>query len=283
MAKATSAIQMKPATKAIKIKAVDCNSTLGFKGDKSSAQPLLAALNAEMAELQNTLFAEHKHKILIVLQAMDTGGKDGVIRKVFSGINPQGVKVVSFKAPTSVELDHDFLWRIHAATPAKGDIVIFNRSHYEDVLITRVHKWIDDKTAARRMRQINDFERNLTEEGTTILKFFLHISKDEQKIRLQSRLDDPTRRWKFNLDDLAERKFWDAYQSAFQDAISNTSTLHAPWFIVPSNRKWVRDLAISAVIVEKLRSLKLKSRTHLRLEGTINHGACSVDVLLIAS
>ena len=258
MAKATSAIQMKPATKAIKIKAVDCNSTLGFKGDKSSAQPLLAALNAEMAELQNTLFAEHKHKILIVLQAMDTGGKDGVIRKVFSGINPQGVKVVSFKAPTSVELDHDFLWRIHAATPAKGDIVIFNRSHYEDVLITRVHKWIDDKTAARRMRQINDFERNLTEEGTTILKFFLHISKDEQKVRLQSRLDDPTRRWKFNPEDLAERKHWDAYQTAFQDAISNTSTLHAPWFIVPSNRKWVRDLAISAVIVEKLRSLKLK-------------------------
>ncbi len=258
MAKASSAIKLPAATKSTKLKSIDCNSALDFKGDKAAAQPLLAALNDEMAELQNTLFAEHKHKILIVLQAMDTGGKDGVIRKVFTGINPQGVKIVSFKAPTTLELDHDFLWRVHAATPGKGDIVVFNRSHYEDVLITRVHNWIDDKTAARRMRQINDFERSLADEGTTILKFFLHISKDEQKIRLQSRLDDPTRRWKFNIGDLAERKHWDAYQAAFQDAISNTSTPHAPWFVVPSNRKWVRDLAISSVIVEKLRSLKLQ-------------------------
>jgi PPK2 family polyphosphate:nucleotide phosphotransferase len=258
MAKTNRVITMPAATKATKIKSIDCNSTLGFKGDKTAAQALLTTLNAEMAELQNTLYAEHKHKILIVLQAMDTGGKDGVIRKVFSGINPQGVKIVSFKAPTSVELDHDFLWRIHAAVPAKGDIAVFNRSHYEDVLITRVHKWIDDKTAAKRMRQINDFERTLAEEGTTILKFFLHISKSEQKIRLQSRLDDPTRSWKFNPTDLEERKYWDDYQIAFQDAISRTSTAHAPWYVVPANRKWVRDLAISTVIVEKLRSLKLK-------------------------
>jgi PPK2 family polyphosphate:nucleotide phosphotransferase len=258
MAKTNRVITMPAATKATKIKSIDCNSTLGFKGDKTAAQALLTTLNAEMAELQNTLYAEHKHKILIVLQAMDTGGKDGVIRKVFSGINPQGVKIVSFKAPTSLELDHDFLWRIHAAVPAKGDIAVFNRSHYEDVLITRVHKWIDDKTAAKRMRQINDFERTLAEEGTTILKFFLHISKSEQKIRLQSRLDDPTRSWKFNVGDLAERKHWDDYQAAYQDALRNTSTSYAPWFVVPANRKWVRDLAISTVIVEKLRSLKLK-------------------------
>ncbi len=258
MAKSKNAITMPVATRTTTIKSIDCNSTLGFKGDKAAAQVLLTALNAEMAELQNTLYAEHKHKVLVVLQAMDTGGKDGVIRKVFSGINPQGVKVISFKAPTSVELDHDFLWRVHAAVPAKGDIVVFNRSHYEDVLITRVHKWIDDKTAAKRMRQINNFESMLAEEGTTILKFFLHISKDEQKIRLRSRLDDPTRAWKFNPLDLEERKYWDAYQAAFQDAISHTSTAHAPWYIVPANRKWVRDLAISTVIVEKLRSLKLK-------------------------
>ena len=258
MAKTTSAIKLNQANKNTKLKSIDCDSALNFKGDKAAAQPLLAALNAEMAELQNTLFAEHKHKVLIVLQAMDTGGKDGVIRKVFSGINPQGVKIVSFKAPTANELDHDFLWRVHAATPGNGEIVVFNRSHYEDVLITRVHKWIDDKTAARRMRQINDFEQHLSAEGTTILKFFLHISKAEQKIRLQSRLDDPTRRWKFNIADLAERKHWDAYQAAFEDAIRNTSTVHAPWYIVPANRKWVRDLAISSIIVGKLRSLKLK-------------------------
>ncbi len=204
------------------------------------------------------LYAENKHKVLIVLQAMDTGGKDGTIRRVFEGVNPQGVKVASFKVPTAEELAHDFLWRIHKQTPANGEIVIFNRSHYEDVLVVRVHEYVTKKIWSKRYEQINAFEKTLVENGTTILKFFLHISKDEQKERLQARLDDPTKHWKFNIGDLDERKLWDDYQAAYEDVLNKTSTAEAPWYVVPANRKWYRDLVISTVLVEKLQGLKMK-------------------------
>jgi PPK2 family polyphosphate:nucleotide phosphotransferase len=241
----------------IKLADIDTNSTCGFVGDKSTTAAILDEMAARLTTLQTVLYAEQKHKILIVLQAMDTGGKDGVIRKVFSGVNPQGVRVASFKAPTPPELAHDYLWRVHQQVPAKGELVVFNRSHYEDVLITRVHGWVDDATAKRRFRQINQFEAMLVEEGTTILKFFLHISKDEQKQRLQDRLDDPAKSWKFNIGDLAEREKWDDYQRVYEDAINQTSSPHAPWHIVPADRKWIRDLYVSSVLVKALEDLKM--------------------------
>ena len=242
----------------VKLSAIDTDSTCSFKGDKAATAALLAQLNARRAELQNVLYAEHKRKVLVVLQAMDTGGKDGLIRKVFSGVNPQGVRVASFKAPTQDELDHDYLWRVHQQVPAKGELVVFNRSHYEDVLITRVHGWIDARTAKRRYRQINDFEAMLVEEGTLVLKFFLHISKEEQKRRLQDRLDDPAKNWKFNAGDLAEREKWAAYQHAYEDAIEATSSLHAPWYIVPADKKWIRDLYVGSVLVTALEGLDMR-------------------------
>ncbi|MBL8524456.1 MAG: polyphosphate kinase 2 family protein [Betaproteobacteria bacterium] len=241
-----------------KLAEIDTESTCGFSGEKATTVAVMAELNARLVELQNVLYAEHKHKVLVVLQAMDTGGKDGTIRKVFSGINPQGVRIASFKAPTAYELDRDYLWRVHREVPAKGEIVVFNRSHYEDVLITRVHGWIDDRTAKRRLRQINDFEAMLVEEGTVLLKFFLHISKDEQKQRLEDRLKDDSKTWKFNLGDLEERKMWDEYQHAYEDAINATSSPHAPWHVVPADKKWVRDLYVSSVLVSTLAGLKMK-------------------------
>jgi PPK2 family polyphosphate:nucleotide phosphotransferase len=240
-----------------KLADIDTSSTCSFVGDKSTTAAILDEMSARLTTLQTVLYAEQKHKILIVLQAMDTGGKDGVIRKVFSGINPQGVRIASFKAPTPPELAHDYLWRVHNQVPGKGELVVFNRSHYEDVLITRVHGWIDDATAKRRFRQINNFEAMLVEEGTAILKFFLHISKDEQKQRLQDRLDDPAKTWKFNIGDLAEREKWDDYQHVYEDAINQTSSPHAPWHIVPADRKWIRDLYVSSVLVKTLEDLKM--------------------------
>ena len=225
-----------------KLADIDTRSTCSFNGDKAASVAILAQMNAQLVELQNVLYAEHKHKVLVVLQAMDTGGKDGVIRKVFSGINPLGIHVASFKAPTAAELDHDYLWRVHSRVPAKGEMVVFNRSHYEDVLITRVEGWIDDRTAKRRYRQINEFEAMLAEEGTIILKFFLHISRDEQRQRLQDRLDDKAKTWKFNPNDLKARAKWNDYQRAYEDAINATASPHAPWHIVPADRNWVRDL-----------------------------------------
>ena len=236
---------------------IDPRSTCGFRGDKAATVAVFARLNAQLVELQNVLYAEHKHKVLVVLQATDTGGKDGVIRKVFSGINPLGIHVASFKAPTAAELDHDYLWRVHAHVPAKGEMVVFNRSHYEDVLITRVEGWIDERTAKRRFRQINDFEAMLVEEGTILLKFFLHISRDEQKQRLQERLDDKAKTWKFNPGDLTTREKWADYQRVYQDAINATSRPHAPWYIVPADRNWVRDLYVCSVLVYTLSNLKM--------------------------
>lgn len=244
--------------KKISLADFDPNGKGDFKGGKEDGLEAVSKLNAELQELQELLYAEGKQKVLVVLQAMDTGGKDGTIRRVFDGVNPQGVKVASFKVPTAEELSHDFLWRIHKVTPAKGEMVIFNRSHYEDVLVVRVRNIVPQDVWSKRYDQINQFEKILAENGTTILKFFLHISKDEQKERLQARLDDPTKHWKFSLGDLEERKLWDDYQKAYEDAINKTSTEYAPWYVVPANRKWYRDLLISTVLVDTLKGLKME-------------------------
>ncbi len=240
----------------IKLSDYDPEDTSQFSGGKKEAKTRLAELVQKLDQLQELLYAEHKHKVLIVLQALDTGGKDGTIRTVFSGVNPQGVHVTSFKVPTPEELDHDFLWRVHSQVPGKGQIVIFNRSHYEDVLVVRVHNLVPEEVWRRRYVQINNFERTLAEEGTTILKFYLNVTKDEQKERLQERLDDPTKRWKFNPADLKERALWDDYISAYQDAISETSTRWAPWYVIPANHNWYRNLTVASVIVRAMEALK---------------------------
>ncbi|MFN8382960.1 MAG: polyphosphate kinase 2 family protein [Anaerolineales bacterium] len=260
---------VKPETK-VKLSKWDPNDTGDFKGGKEEGLAKLEKLNGKLEVLQELLFAEHKHKVLVVLQAMDTGGKDGAIRRVFDRVNPAGVRVVSFKAPTPEELDHDYLWRVHKVVPVKGELVIFNRSHYEDVLVVRVHNYVPPEVWGKRFDQINEFERNLADNGTTILKFFLHIDLDEQKERLQARLDDPTKRWKFRLGDLEERKLWPEYMKAFEDVLSKTSTEYAPWYIVPANRKWFRDLVISSVLVDTLEGLKMKyPESEENLDGVV--------------
>lgn len=248
---------VKPGDK-VKLSEWNPDDTGEFKGGKKEGLAELEKLNGKLEPLQELLYAEHKHKLLVVLQAMDTGGKDGVVRRVFDGVNPSGVRVVSFKAPSAEELDHDYLWRVHKNVPGKGEMVVFNRSHYEDVLVVRVHNLVPPEVWSKRFDQVNAFEKTLAENGTTILKFFLHIDLDEQKERLQARLDDPTKRWKFRLGDLAERKRWSEYMQAYEDVLSKTSTKHAPWYIVPANRKWFRDLLISTVLVETLEGLKMK-------------------------
>jgi PPK2 family polyphosphate:nucleotide phosphotransferase len=235
----------------------DPNDKSLFPVKKKEGKKLLPQLNQELEELQELLYAEGKHKILIVLQAMDTGGKDGTIRHVFDGVNPQGVKVAGFKVPTPKELAHDYLWRVHKHTPGSGEIVIFNRSHYEDVLVVRVHSLVPERVWSKRYEHIRAFEKLLAEEGTTILKFYLHINLEEQKERLQARLDEPHKNWKFSKGDLAERALWDQYQAAYQEAIGQTSTEHAPWYIIPANRKWYRNLVISTIIIDKLKSLNM--------------------------
>jgi PPK2 family polyphosphate:nucleotide phosphotransferase len=231
------------------------DSTKGAPGDKAVTTAATATLLLEMADLDERLWAERRHAVLIVFQAIDAGGKDGTIRRVFSGLNPAAVRVSSFKQPTPVELAHDFLWRVHAVTPAKGEIGIFNRSHYEDVLVTRVHHIVDEATCVRRYGQIRAFEDNLVAEGTTILKFFLHISKEEQRRRLQDRVDSPDERWKFSLGDLPERALWKEYMTAFADALSGTTSETAPWFVIPGDHKWYRDWAVASTIVDTLRAL----------------------------
>jgi PPK2 family polyphosphate:nucleotide phosphotransferase len=231
-----------------------------YTGDynkKKEAQNDLKANVERLKDLQNLLYAENKHAILIILQAMDAGGKDGVIRHVMSGLNPQGVHVASFKVPTPRELEHDYLWRIHKHTPGKGEISIFNRSHYEDVLVVRVHQLVPDSVWRKRYDHINDFERLLTDNGVTILKFFLNISKDEQKERFADRLSEPKKRWKFSRGDLEEREFWPQYMQAFEEAISHCSTKLAPWYVIPSDKKWFRNLVVSNILVETLESLDM--------------------------
>lgn len=229
-----------------------------YDGDKDDAKKEVKQLTNQLEELQELLYAEHRQKVLVVLQGMDTSGKDSTIRRVFEGVNPQGVRVASFKVPTELELDHDYLWRVHRHTPGRGEIVIFNRSHYEDVLVVRVHNLVPEEVWSRRYDHINQFEKILADEGTTILKFFLHISKEEQREQLQERLDTPHKRWKFNPDDLEERKLWPEYTKAYEDVLSRTSTDYAPWYIVPSNRRWHRDVIIGRVLVDTLRRLDMK-------------------------
>lgn len=224
---------------------------------KSQGRAATALLNNRLEAAQELLWAEGKRRVLVVLQATDTGGKDGTIRHVFDGVNPQGVRVAAFKKPTSRELAHDYLWRVHRHVPGSGEMVIFNRSHYEDVLVVRVHNLVPEPRWRQRYHHIREFEQLLADEGTTIVKFFLHISKAEQKQRLQSRLDEAEKNWKFSTGDLAERNHWDDYQGAFTDMLAETSTDSAPWYVVPADRKWFRNLLISRVIVDLLEGLDM--------------------------
>lgn len=244
----------------------------GKKLNKSEAEILLESGRKHLAEIQDKLYAHNRYSVLIVLQAMDAAGKDGAVNHIMSGFNPQGVKVYSFKAPSSKELDHDYIWRHYAAVPARGEICIFNRSHYENVLVTRVHpeyilsehlpgvdavSKIDKSFWVNRFKQINRFEKNLAQNGTVILKFFLHLSRKEQKKRFLERIDDPAKNWKFSLGDIKERSFWNEYQTAYQEAISATSKDYAPWFIIPADDKWFTRLAIAGIIYKKFEELDI--------------------------
>jgi PPK2 family polyphosphate:nucleotide phosphotransferase len=240
--------------KRLSLAAIDPDETEHHRKKKDVAREL-EKQRRRIQDLQERLYAENERGMLIVLQAMDTGGKDGTIKHVFGGVNPQGCRVASFKAPSVEEANHDFLWRCPKGAPAKGRIGIFNRSHYEDVLVVRVKNLVPEDIWRRRYDQINAFERNLSLGGITVLKFFLHISKDEQKERLQSRLDDPDKRWKFSASDIKERAFWDAYQQAFEDALGNCSTEHAPWYIVPANKKWYCNLVVARTIADTLEAM----------------------------
>ncbi|TMB75612.1 MAG: polyphosphate kinase 2 family protein, partial [Chloroflexi bacterium] len=235
--------------------------------DPTSARAELEVLCAELGELQELLAAAQYHSLLVVLQGMDTSGKDGTIRHVFAQVNPQGCEVRSFKAPTNREQAHDFLWRIHRGTPGRGIITIFNRSHYEDVLVVRVHNLVPEKVWSRRYVAINNFERLLAQNGMIILKFYLHISNEEQEKRLLARQKDKTKAWKLSAADWAERKYWGAYQEAYEDALSRCSTDEAPWYIVPANKKWSRDLLVARTLVDTLRQYKDQLLDELVLRG----------------
>jgi len=245
---------VKPGSK-IKLNEYPTRSDDSILKDDGKAQ--LAVLATQLADLQELLYAEHKQKVLIVLQGMDTSGKDGTIRHVFGDVNPQGTQVYGFKVPTEQELDHDYLWRVHKNTPGKGEIAIFNRSHYEDVLVVRVHDLVPKTVWEKRYDQINAFEKLLAQEGTTILKFCLHISKAEQAERFLARLDEPSKQWKFNPGDLEEREYWDAYMAAYEDMVNRTSTEWAPWIVVPSDQKWYRNLIVAETIVKTLKGLDM--------------------------
>jgi PPK2 family polyphosphate:nucleotide phosphotransferase len=230
----------------------------GIKLVREAAERAHADNIDALKALQYKMWAQGVHKLLVVLQALDTGGKDGAIRKTFGPLNPQGVKTVAFKRPTDEELAHDYLWRVHEHTPAAGKIQIFNRSHYEDVLVVRVHNYVPESRWRKRYKHIRDFEEMLADEGTMILKFMLHISKEEQRERLQQRLDDPERHWKFDKGDLKERALWDDYQAAFQELLTQTSRPHAPWYVIPADRKWYRNLCISTIVRQTLESAELE-------------------------
>lgn len=241
-----------------KVHLKDIPSEIETGYDKKSAYQRIAENATVMAGLARTLYAENKRSILLVLQGMDTAGKDGTIRAVMRGMNPRSCQVVSFKRPSEEELDHDFLWRVHRRVPRRGNIGIFNRSHYEDVLIVRVHSLVPPSVWKHRYDSINEFEKLLHENGTRIVKCFLHISKDTQRKRLQARLDDPAKHWKFNLADLAERKLWDDYHDAYESALEKCSTKYAPWYVIPSDKKWCRNLIVSELMRETLENLDPK-------------------------
>ncbi|HUM98917.1 MAG TPA: polyphosphate kinase 2 family protein [Halothiobacillus sp.] len=258
-------------TKQLLLGDIDPSSTADL-ASKSAAADLTDQYRAQMEAEQFLLYADGRQSLLVVLQALDAAGKDGVIRHVFSAMNPQGTRVHGFKQPTPIEAAHDFLWRAHKQVPADGEVVIFNRSHYEDVLVVRVHNLVPEEIWSQRYDKINEFERLLTENGTQILKFFLHISPEEQLERFKKRLDDPQRHWKISDSDYSERKFWPQYIEAYQDALTKTSTTHAPWYVIPANSKWFRNLAISQIIADTLKDMKLElPPTHVNIEEIKAH------------
>lgn len=243
--------------KRVRLDRFDPDDTALVPGGKKDGEKKSRRIAARLDKLQERLYAEHRHKVLIVLQGMDTSGKDGTISHVAGAFNPQGVRIKSFKKPTPDELDRDYLWRAHATVPAAGEVVVFNRSHYEDVLVVRVHNLVPKAVWRHRFRQINDFERMLTETGTLILKFFLHISKDEQRVRLEERIQDSDSRWKYQHGDLEERKLWSEYTAAYEDALTKTTTDWAPWHVVPANAKWYRNYLIGSIVADSLAALKM--------------------------
>ena len=246
-------LRVKPGSK-VDVARFDCAATFGR--DKDAATDELLQVLARLTDLQARTWAEAKHAVLVVVQGIDAAGKDGTIKVIAGAFNPQGTPVTSFKAPSALELAHDYLWRVHQRVPARGEIGIFNRSHYEDVLIVRVHALVPEERWRKRYEHIRNFEKMLTDEGVTIVKFFLAIDRDEQRARFQDRVDDPTKRWKFNPGDLEERNRWDDYSVAFSEMLHETSTSYAPWYLVPANRNWLRNLAVGEILADTLDALK---------------------------
>jgi PPK2 family polyphosphate:nucleotide phosphotransferase len=245
-----------PPGRPVRLAQLDAGATHGWT--KELASPALDRQLERLTDLQDRLWAEAKRSVLVVLQGIDAAGKDGTIKKVMTAFNPQGCPVTAFKVPSDEERAHDYLWRVHKAVPRKGEIGIFNRSHYEDVLIVRVHELVPRAVWRGRYDEINDFERHLAANGTTIIKFFLSIDRDEQRDRFQARYDDPTKRWKFSMGDIAERARWDDYQAAFDEALTKTSTDVAPWYVIPADRKWFRNLAVASILADTIAGLKPK-------------------------
>ena len=249
---------VKPGAK-VDLRKIDADDRHLFgDGGKEESTEAFDKLQDELKLLQTLLYAQNKHRILVVMQAMDTGGKDGCIKHVFSRIDPQGIHVRSFKKPSEEELAHDFLWRVHEKVPRNGQLVIFNRSHYEDIIAVKVKKLYPEKVWKQRFRHVVEFERMLAEEGTTIVKIYLHISRDEQKRRLDSRLENPEKHWKFNPDDLKDRALWPDFMDTYEEVLSKTSTEHAPWYVVPANRKWYRNLVVARIMVDTMKRLDMK-------------------------
>ncbi|HEY0519713.1 MAG TPA: polyphosphate kinase 2 family protein [Ilumatobacteraceae bacterium] len=243
-------------TKSFQLKKCETDDKLGWHKEKATIE--LEEIKVKLDELQQRLFAENRRSVLLVLQARDAAGKDGTIRSIFSGLNPAGVTVTGFKAPAGTETMHDYLWRVHAACPPRGDIGVFNRSHYEEVLVVRVKGFVPEPVWSKRFRHINEFERMLTDEGTTIVKCFLNVSKAEQAKRFQDRLDDPAKSWKFRTGDLADRKLWPKFHEAYEDMIRRTSTPYAPWYVVPADHNWVRNLAVAKILLRHMEDLDPK-------------------------
>lgn len=258
--KAISKYKIEPGME-VDLTKISTNDKSLYDGGKNDSQKTLEELQLELKELQHLLYAENKRKLLVVIQAMDAGGKDGTVKKVFARVDPQGIHVEAFKKPTEDELGHDFLWRIHKLVPGAGQISVFNRSHYEDIIAVRVKKIFEDAVWQRRYRHVIDFEQMLADEGTQIVKIFLHISKDEQKERFESRLEEEEKHWKFNPDDLKDRAKWDEFMHAYGDLLTKTSKEHAPWYVIPADRKWYRNLVISQIIIDTLKSMNMEYPT----------------------